>query len=389
MTKNNDCGCTDSSKSMSRGEFIGKGAAVAAAASLGSTEVLNAQPRRSESGLACGVTCPPTDFLWGIPAGELNVIWSEVYPRLVAKEWETAGSTNLLDPSFNGAALRADTLALAATAPDPEFAARATAAANVLGNAGSIPVSMRGRGGYDFLLTDRGLELVMPDVPGTKAEMLRYYTFRRTGRPAIGLPGYLTAAVSAVATDSPTGPSQIAINQAAVLALLDEFPNCDEATCIRQGLVFIGPREGLPIEEYVCLVKKFRCWYLFGSAYRGIMTEIPRIVANIWLEEELGTDALPGAYTPRFTDPGDNGLRSIFEERLETEIHEERRMHFEVHPLSAPLNVPWNANDVMVTNKGLYFPEPAAGGPSLDQMLVAMVAGRAGNPVFTDSKRTD
>ncbi len=86
---------------------------------------------------------------------------------------------------------------------------------------------------------------------------------------------------------------------------------------------------------------------------------------------------------------------------METMIHE--NMEFApFDPASPPASGPWasrwssvNAPDVMVTNKGIQFPEvpvwaTLGTGPisRLEEMLKEIATGRAGNPVFTDSMRT-
>jgi hypothetical protein len=57
-------------------------------------------------------------------------------------------------------------------------------------------------------------------------------------------------------------------------------------------------------------------------------------------------------------------------------------MAFDVNPV---LNA---QDDVMISNRGIVFPAlPAA--PALNDMFAAIAEGRAGNPVFTDSRRPD
>jgi len=164
----------------------------------------------------------------------------------------------------------------------------------------------------------------------------------------------------------------------------------------------------LDLETYVCFVEECRCWQISGAVYRGIGAELPRIVATMWYEQLTGCTVDEHTYTIRFPDP-DRGMRSIFEDRLETSLPRFGQMRFGLHPgtttvnlggtsLTVPtlaatsipassLNAFWNADDVMITNAGLCVP-PQPGAPSLDAMLDEIIAGTAGNPVFTDSRRT-
>ena len=48
----------------------------------------------------------------------------------------------------------------------------------------------------------------------------------------------------------------------------------------------------------------------------------------------------------------------------------------------------WNDGDLMITDQGFYFPHLGKG-PSRGAMFDEIAGGRAGNPVFTDSKRPD
>ena len=201
-------------------------------------------------------------------------------------------------------------------------------------------------------------------------ELLRYYTFRNTGRPAIGLPFYLSHAISAVSIDSPTGPSQVHVDRNAILQRVAALgAECIDLLCLQPRLgrseVVIGK------DAYRCIIEGVTCWVIEGSVYRGMMTAIPRIVSNHWIEAATGTTGLPKSYTSRITDASDAGLRSIFEERLETSLPRDNKMYFELHPASPPPAMGWDVNDVMVTNRGFFFPTHADPAPDEPPRCIA------------------
>ena len=372
----------DNTKVMTRGAFLGTGAVAVATVGLGGVAAVSSSETASPVQPECGPTCPPTNFTWAIPAGILNTLWADIFPRMVAREWLNPGSTTvkagMTVPQLLGE--------LATLGGSGDFQTRLALVNAHFGSTNHVPFSVSGTGGYDFLVSDEGVEFFIPTPPQSLQDLLRYYSFRGTGRPAIGLPYYLSSAISAVSIDSPTGPSQISVNPSVILQQVQRFdPGCAEIQCIRRKLenreVIMG------LETYRCLVEGLRCWQIEGSVYRGIMTEVPRVVANIWIEMANGTTTVPGAYAPRFPDPDDRGLRSLFEERLETSLPGSMKMHFELHPASQPAGMPWDQTDVVITNKGFFFP-PLPAQPTKQGILGEMVAGRAGNPVFTDSKRT-
>ena len=262
-------------------------------------------------------------------------------------------------------------------------------------------------GGFDFLLSDWGMEFFLPKGPPTRAELLRYYSFRRTGRPALGLPKYLEDPDSAVSIDSPTGPSQIRLN-ADLPSLSVLGPECADAVkCIRAKLGDYNgpaitakpPTRLYSLEEYKCLMSAVRCWQVEGAVYRAIATEAPRIVAGAWIEldnaDYFGKTApvTQASYLARFSDPGNDGLRRCFEERLETMLPDASRMRFEALQAGSARPVGWSAvwgwwkDDIMITSRGFFLPAlPPL--PTCEEIIAEIAEGRAGNPIFTDSKRT-
>lgn len=363
----------------------------------------------TSSTIACGKTCPAAEFTWAIPAGLLNFLWSDVFPRLVARSW-------LPGPPAGAAYVGMDTPGLLDALKQLRLRVSGSASVEYLHDLQALialfsapacpPFRLMGEGGYDFVLSDWGVEFYMPEKPKTAADLLRYYTFRRTGRPAIGLPLYLQNRLSAVATDSPTGPGQPAALEALILGQLSGVDtSCEEYICLVNRLNRLATVVGhdkviVGLDSILCALGPFRCWQLEGSVYRGMMTEIPRIIATAWIEIQDGTTGKEAAYHPRVFDavlaPRTDGLRSLFKERLETTVPNRSRMLFELQPAAPPPGIPWSKDDVVITNCGFFFPgpeqpakDPATGAPaSLRRLIQEIEAGRAGNPVFTDSKRT-
>jgi hypothetical protein len=352
-----------------------------------------------------------------------------------------------------------------------------------------IPIHIVGEGEFDFVLSDQGLELFVPGEPADIRDLVRYFTFRGTGRRPIGIPYYLGpsgpatprlayAKPTAMSTDSPTGPGQILMSRPAVeaeivsvLALNPAMQACVEevlhcldaksgpgptqvgvedspivreyaelsqriARALRVGdpvleadrrrladlrvlrrrperlatqrQVYVTqepPAVAMSAEEYACLMKPLRCWQIAGSVYRGIMTELPRVVATMWLEE---LDAVPVAangnsYQSHFSRGGngndDSGIRKVFRERLETSLPDARHMEFRTYTTAPGDRPAWTDRDVMITNQGFFFPrvdplDVADNDPVVTEarsqakvldIYNEIMKGRAGNPVFTDS----
>lgn len=423
----------DARTSITRGQFLGLGAAAAAGigsvglAADGRAQVCAARPPY------CGQlhNDPPPPPTWTIPASILQVLWGEIYPRMVAQAW-LLGSADPFDvhdvtPVLHDRLIKFRNLLFGSiNNPSPpqlasfnasRFGRRFNEVCAYLLNTATplIPIRYHGPGGFDFILSDHGLDLFAPRPPEDEDDLLRYYEYRLTGRPAIALPNYLEVAHT-LDVYCPAGPSQVWTDAAGLnmaidpsgcrlgaLTCLDQteqtYPEVltglpdrrvvlrqlgwkgDEATLdyVQQRYVPFASARGYTIQGYFSAVTHLRCWQLEGAVYRGILEQLPRIVATVW-RESLGT-CIGGSYAARFGDP--RLMRQIFEERLETMLPKYDHMVFEVggRPDQPPLD------DVEITNHGLRF--PVADRPDITAMLSSIAAGRAGNPVFTDSKRPD
>lgn len=497
---NGDCEGCGEKKTMTRGQFLATGASAAAAASLGLSPPAAHATERDRIGRRSQQPCPTCSDqeLWEISGGLLNALWSDCFPRLVARWWQdptypqnvqgfylTDGGGNPAPPTLEPSALAQEISSLSVADATPKFADRRDAVANYLQSSASIvPIRYFPGGGWDLVLSDWGLDLFAPDPPTSVLELVRYYTFRRTGRPGIGLPFYMAASADfnsppsqipfAIDTDSPTGPSQatiepLIVDAAVSWAVQEGFVDeacvaasipcggrrpapTKERTALRAGRLWRrlvralqavevdppdGLREeieealgnpidcedailrrldgtgiesdpevgrmvsqacfasepGLSVDEVKCILRPLRCWQLSGSVYRGVQVELPRIIATMWVEQALDSNAanVSNTYASQIITP--DGLRNVLKAHLESSFHPDMAIAFHA------------GDDLKITNHGLLFPtirslfDPTQAANSFtgvtteSQALLAVFAqiehGRAGNPVFTDSVRTD
>lgn len=399
---------------MTRSEFIGAGAAAAAVASMGPmAAAAQSQDQARQAGCdkpddgACG---SDADLEWEVPASVVQVLWGDIFPRFVAYRW-VEGSFPPPIPPMNPVVAPAilaqaiqnyiDGLPI----PDRQpFERRADVVLAYLNDPlkDHIPIKFTTSGGFDFLVTDAGIELFSPMKPEDRAELLRYYEYRLPGKGTIGIPSYLDEA-GALAFDvqSPVSPSQIFIDFLTYTGagggppwspgcVLQDQENCldfeifggDErrefADFEPAGLPpepgWIGPVRRITYASYLAAITKPRCWWLEGAVYRGILEQLPRVVATAWREQVLSCTG-DTSYTTLLAES--DGLRTIFNQRLESSLPPAERMVFE---LDATIS------DVTISNQGIRVPDPGAP-PALDTMFTAIANGRAGNPVFTDSRR--
>ncbi len=345
----------------------------------------------------CG---PHAGETWVIDATILNILWGDIWPRVIAQGWAAWGAYPIpfgpVDPLHLSGVL--DNLAKIDKETPPSwnigdhpvtrFHRRVARVKSYLAGKEVIRMNFVGECGYDFILSDAGLDLFAPLMPEEDFELYRYYSFRRTGRPSLGVPTYLDdPAVLTFSVDAPTGPGQVFTTHAALDGISPEWNECRlrDLDCLRwHELDKAGspsewrqqPHVGFSYIDYLSAVGNARCWQVEGSVYRGILDELPRVVAEIWIERAFPVGG-SRTYSARFTS---SKAREIFMERIETSLPDTDEMDF---------NVVSGLADVRITNKGFYLPAISEGRPARDVMLNAIIAGRAGNPVFTDSKRPD
>jgi hypothetical protein len=374
---------------------------------------------------------PPPAPTWTITASELQLLWGEIFPRIVGLAWlfncpnpfPTGPIQGLLgnrliayrnwligDPSPPTTAIDDFNETL--------FGKRMKRVSDYLGTAGSaaMPIRYHGVGAFDFVLSDYGIDLFAPPGPPSQLELLRYYQFRNTGRSTIGIPTYLDRAKDlAFEVQSPAGPSQVWTDQNGLNASIsgdqctlgdleclddplqryvapdppaledlrtrfrDLKKNPDLVDYLQPLFRSFTPVRNFTIQGYYAATTRLRCWQLEGSVYRGILEQLPRVVATVWREQGMNC-ASGSSYADRFGNP--RAMRGIFEERLETTLPAYDDMVFEVgsRPGDPPLL------DVEISNQGIRFPEAGAA-PAVERMFEAIATGAAGNPVFTDTRR--
>ncbi len=417
---------------------------------------------------------PKPDVTWFITATQLNILWNIVFPRIVALYWSGEALSTPKDPEFiqknirkllnqssktgrkQGYPNRRDPDYLKKVARQPfkgltkEFIQHAAALEYYLlygttikgTHIDPIPITFLDGYGFNFLLSNEGIELLMPPNPMiypksmTKAhnkiaEVYRKYTYRGVGSAPLLIPtsscnpddtpGGLAATASRVATSGGLASGiRIRADEALnwyfrktvqnvlvahgytypddlheLVSLLEDLCHdpqdletallCRFRTVLRCLLC-----EPIDLPVYVFLRGPTRCWQIPGSLYGRIMQAHPRIVATIWYEQHWNktdpptlNDMADGSYEDRYNNPGDDGLRTVFEERLEIHLPKERRMKFRTSPPSEPAL----RNEIIIDNFGFTFPClcPA---PSMKQMYQAWITGNASNPVFTDTMDT-
>ncbi|MCG6989159.1 MAG: hypothetical protein LJF06_13400 [Gemmatimonadetes bacterium] len=227
--------------------------------------------------------------------------------------------------------------------------------------------------GYDFVLSSNGLDIFIPENPfedggsgngaeSGRAKVLQMYKFRETGKPPIGLPG--------VPASFPQSGDDILI----------PIPQLSTPT----GAYQVN-------EDWMKGMANDVAWWISGTAYRGMMAALPRIIACMWYEEVVWPNEplkVKGKPNPNTTRGRfDTELKELLEERMETVLPAD--MAIEVVAPSAvdpdALGLPgWKPRDIMIAKEGIWIPRPDEA-PGASALLDAIEKGSAGNPVFTDS----
>jgi len=351
---------------------------------------------------------------WAISGSILSILWSDTYPRLVA----LVMNGDILPPPIGDSVgcrdwivnnLHDPNLAPPVPRPYSEFIRRRDLLEKYLKLKDSVPITFRGWGSYDFILSDQGIDLFGPPPLGVGGadparQLFQFYQIRSTGEAPIGMPLFMDSKVRNIVMDAPDGPAQVYLPSAAI----DELLNCG---CREREEGEREPqRESVPYETVVQYLGRRRVWWIEGSVVRGILGQLPRIVATIWYEDSLGVNPV-GGYRDRYPNPDNDGLRTIFAERMETTLPLYEYMAFEVQPTPAPFpptpingeavdhrkgpaqpqkgdphGMPfWDTEDVMITAKGIYVPKLPKKPPGVGDIMDAVADGRAGNPVFTST----
>lgn len=375
---------------------------------------------------------------WHLPATMLNILWSDVYPRMLANIWRgdknwfphsdysyktrnwlaiaaddgspvqeeakglledrhTFGATTpeeydrLYDRNVKEGLKRRidDLIALAAARRDEAgkvdpsrgvFEQRALRLKAYLDDPHAVPIRIIDHDAYDFLLSRDGVEFFKPEQPQTPEALLQRYTIRTTGRLPLGLPALFATNgggdghVDLVQIDTPDNPGLIVSRPERQDTAADESDELFK----QRHLV----RRDHEADDY---------WQIPGGVYRAIVYETPRVVATIWYHHYAGSTSEDG-YQARYGSRADSGLRDIFEERLELTLPPSRDMRY-FSPPSAGGTKPyetlgsWISQEINIVRAGFFFPEllEEDKAPDLDSMLSDIAAGTAGNPVITSS----
>lgn len=364
---------------------------------------------------------------WSVSSDLLKILWQDVYPRIVSRYWErpkelrTKRGTRT-PPRFRGDAAEfirayADDLWYTKVGTK-SFRTQLRKLRRYLKGRDDqcptpIPIFGLPGDGFDFVISDDGLDLLLPPDPWRskrytrpELEIYRLYTYRKTAERAIKVPGVSgaqreTAIPNAITTD--TLESLVHLRATHVRRSADRLGRvkrgeddgergrvlCD---ALAQGVPETdgghdereanhGGGSHMDLASYCHHFADARCWQLTGRVYRAILHDLPRLVAWIWLEQVVEHEGAGNllSYEDRWPEPGDDGLRSIFSERLEILLPDATRMKFEAE---AP------TTEVLLTNQGLFFP-PLPKRPNREQLLESWKWGTGGIPVFTDSSRTD
>lgn len=367
----------------------------------------------------------PKDYRWCITAGILNALWRDTFPRLVAASWERGEDLADFinkdnDPGNQRARLarrirgikhpRSDEAnpARGRMAPDKHenltFRRRQGAVLDYLQKRSPtppMPIRFPGTGGYDFLLSDEGMDLFYPnwnwrgDKEGKLEELLDFFTYRQSGHPPVGVPFYCKGGISGISASSPVGAGQVGLN-ANWKAKTFGKDRVDFKRFVAKQL--LGDAEQVfpyRLQEVKSLLFVLRTWQVEGSVYRAIMMELPRQVAKVWRDhrrdylvplEEFNRDSA--------------SLKEVFRRKLETSLPE--NMEFRAFtPNPKDRRRVWRGHDVVITDKGFYFPKVnpiethvgVEGRVTPAKLITAILGeinkGWAGNPVFTDSSRTE
>lgn len=335
---------------------------------------------------------------WELPATVLNIFWSDVFPRHCARVWSgKAPPWPALEEDLW--CLVIDDLENWLDETRSEFRERVGIVYEYIsGNLKRPLFRYMGTGGFDFVLSDTGVDVFAPPTPPEEevdfqAYMARLYTFRSTGRLPIGLPEFLAPGVPTAPTSLRPGTQMDAMTGASQI----EYPEDDWDTVARwlgyeessdprfEALIVEDPARAdyvpLSIGCVACALADQRKWQVTGAVYRAIMEALPRMVADIWLAMTQG-DPSGGAYGKVWDDPTDAGLREQVELRLETHLPPTVRMGSFHGP---DIYAPRGDGDVHISSDGLEFPAVGCHAPTRDGMLEAIWKGNAGNPVFTSS----
>ncbi len=325
---------------------------------------------------------------WSIKAKDLCLFWKTVYPRVIAVIWEHYDPdkqekiweepdflTNTLDAFIEDENQKA-------------FRDTAQTFSDYFKGKDAIPIQFL-EGAYDFVLTNQRLILPVPNDPECDLSPERWvigqYIYRRTRTGDVGIPsgnGQRRRGFRSANKKRSSRPcTSIPVTEATIERWIESVPRIYREAVryfLKNGLKL----PDLPLNIHGYLLLERSCsdaeWYLEGAVLRKLVQELPKIITHIWYDREMAPNgnAKPGGYESRYRN---DGLRSIFNERLEVNLPENVKYHI-VRDIK-------DIEDIEINQDGFLVPDiPPV--PSLDNMVQAWKYGDAFNPVFTDTMDT-
>ena len=383
-------------KDMTRGQFLAAGAVAAAGAARGS-------PISLEDVAIGGVEPKQLAPTWETNGRMLTILWSHVFPRVVARAWELqTGVAIPTQKEINWT--RAELLAAIdesrnwGTKLYQDRAGELHTHLNT-GKGKDLPIVVFGMGGYDYAIGSNGLYLSYPARPDNVLELVRFYSFRESARKAVGVPGLLPpallpidASVSARTSGNSSAPGLMTFNKDRLKTITDVNQN----NCIDFMPDPKNPNNNvlMSFDAYQDLLrsKKARSWHVPGVELGRVLAELPRVAAQIWIERYQNTSLIAGSVHRRYKDE-ESSCRALFEERLELTLPS--GMTFKSDASEPQPGVP-RERDALINQSGILLPavddlSVVAGGSDvlLSRLFGLIRDGKAGNPVFTDSQRSE
>jgi len=281
-----------------------------------------------------------------------------------------------------------------------------------------VPIKLLSGQGFDFVLSDEGLELAQPPKPSScPASTYLRYTFRKVGEAPILIPNtassvrapilggfppdhprrsHAMSAFGALSNETAGIPTHVNLWSTQISDLVSSFPPFSQNCSTEEWLMTMFGEDHDPKNErdeervlrldlaaYQFINRPKRDWQLTGAVYSGIMRELPRIFASVWYTEATSCacddsgDACGDDYRTRY----ERNPRDLLEERIEAWLPE--KLNY----------TEWDQDVTEVIfeqseGEGKMRLPMIPTAPSVDEMMQEWIAGQSVNPQFTDCVRT-
>ena len=301
----------------------------------------------------------------------------------------------------------------------------------------AIPIFLLNGRGYDYILSNLGIELILPDYPDELANgnliefednVFDLYSIRKTGRYALYLPPEhdnvntgpnLNPKISKVFHESAqhrtvrfiendNNVEEIIFDRNILnsyvslvkksgneIGLKDEtldilLQNTNNLRCQIRESRPTRKNGGVSFDLFLCTSVFMKKWQIPGSVFRSIAFEMQKIKARIWLE----LNKSPQRNKDLYDFDSDDGCRRLFERNLELSLPPSTRMQFAgltgidnkaINP--GPNDFGYKKNEIYIHNDGIALPKVEAR-PNTSTILTSWKNGVAANPLFTDSTTT-